>query len=188
MDTAIKNAYQLHKKALLLLEQQNSLLKAIADRCSACLEQKGKIMFCGNGGSASDSQHLAAELVGRFKKERRPLPALALTVNTSVLTAIGNDYGYDQIFSRQISALGKKQDLLIAMSTSGNSPNVCRAVQAAKDKAIFTVGFCGGDGGQLKDLTDLSLVIDINDTARVQEMHILAGHIICELIEDNYDG
>jgi D-sedoheptulose 7-phosphate isomerase len=142
-------------------------------------------MLCGNGGSAADSQHIATELVVRLtsKLDRKALPAMALTTNTSTLTAAGNDYGFDSIFARQVEAFGKAGDMLIGISTSGNSPNVVKAVQTASSNGIHTVGFLGGDGGQLKDLVDLALIIPHSNTGRIQEGHISAGHIFCDIIE-----
>ena len=148
-----------------------------------CLKKGGKLLIFGNGGSASDSQHIAAELVGRFSKERAGLPALALTVNTSVLTAIGNDYGYESVFSRQVEALGQKNDVLIGISTSGKAKNVAAALKQAKKMNIKTVALAGGDGGELVKLADISLTVPSSVTARIQEAHITIGHIICELAE-----
>lgn len=147
------------------------------------LRSGNKIMLFGNGGSAADAQHLAAELVGRFRKERLPLAALALSTNTSSLTAIGNDYGFDKVFSRQIAALAKKEDIVVGISTSGSSQNVITAVNEAKKLGIPTIGLLGKNGGELKDIVDTALIIKTDDTPRIQEMHILAGHIICEIIE-----
>jgi len=143
----------------------------------------GKVLFCGNGGSAADAQHLAAEFTGRYLKERRALPALALHANTSSLTAIGNDYGFDLIFSRQLEALGKEGDVLVGISTSGNSRNVLRAMEVAKSKSIYTIALTGS-GGQMKDLADCAISIPSNETPRIQECHILTGHIICEIAEE----
>ena len=142
-----------------------------------------KILLCGNGGSAADSQHIAAELIGRFKKERKALPAIALTTDTSVLTSVTNDYWYDLIFSRQIEALGKKGDLLFALSTSGNSINIIRAVELAKSLKIKTIGLLGGNGGKLKEIVDLAIVVPAKSSDRIQEVHITIGHIICDLAE-----
>jgi len=154
-----------------------------ADLIINALSQGRKLLLCGNGGSAADAQHIAAELVGRFKKERRGLPAIALTTDTSIMTAIANDYWYDLLFARQVEALGDKDDILITISTSGNSMNIVRAAEAAKFKGLKTVGFLGGDGGKLKDLVDLSLVVPSPESDRVQEVHILIAHIICQLID-----
>ena len=147
------------------------------------LSAGGKVMFCGNGGSAADCQHLASELAGRFIKDRRPLAGLALTTDSSALTSIGNDYGFDDVFARQLQALGRAGDALVAISTSGNSPNVLRAVEAAKAMGIYTLGLLGRDGGQLAALCDASLIVPHAVTARIQEAHLLIGHTLCGLIE-----
>ncbi len=143
----------------------------------------GKVLFCGNGGSAADSQHLAAELVGKFYLSREPLAAISLTVNTSSLTAVGNDFGYEEIFEKQMKGLGRAGDVAVGISTSGNSENVIRALDAAKTKGIVTVAFTGESGGKLADRVDYCLKIPSSDTARIQEGHITAGHIMCELVE-----
>jgi len=143
----------------------------------------GKLMFCGNGGSAADSQHLASELTGRFIKDRRPLAGIALSTDSSALTCIGNDYAFDQVFARQLIALARAGDGLIAISTSGNSGNVMRAVEAAKSLGVFTLGLLGRDGGQLATLCDASIVVPHSVTARIQEAHILIGHTLCGVIE-----
>jgi D-sedoheptulose 7-phosphate isomerase len=145
-----------------------------------------KILFCGNGGSAADSQHLAAEIVGRFQKERPSLPALALTVDTSVLTAVANDYGYDTVFSRQVEGLGNDGDVLVGISTSGNSKNVIAAIEAARKKRMKVIGFTGIGGGKMADLCDVCLAVPSRVTARTQEMHIMMGHILCEIAEETY--
>jgi D-sedoheptulose 7-phosphate isomerase len=142
-----------------------------------------KLLICGNGGSAADSQHFAAEVVGRFEKERKGFSAIALTTDTSALTAIGNDYGFDKVFSRQVEALGQKGDILIGISTSGNSNNVIEAVKVAKGLGIFTVGLLGKDGGQLKDLVDKAFIARSNNTARIQEVHITFIHAICRVLD-----
>ena len=148
----------------------------------------GKVVLFGNGGSAADAQHIAGELVGRFKLERPALPAVALTTNTSVLTAVANDYGYETTFSRQVEALVNKNDIAIGISTSGDSPNVIEAVKAAKAKGAKTIGLTGGNGGRLAELADLSLVVPSGNYSRVQEAHITIGHIVCELVERELFG
>lgn len=148
-----------------------------------CLKKGGKIILFGNGGSASDSQHIAAELVGRFKKDRPGLPAIALTTNTSILTAVANDYGYEIIFSKQIEALAGKNDLVIGISTSGKARNVACGIKQAKKMGLKTVALTGGDGGDLARLADVSLVVPSSVTARIQEAHITIGHAVCEIIE-----
>jgi D-sedoheptulose 7-phosphate isomerase len=147
------------------------------------LRKGGKVFFFGNGGSAADAQHLAAEFTGRYLKERRPLPALALSTNSSSLTAIGNDYGFDMVFARQLEALGTEGDVAIGISTSGNSANVVRALEIAKSKSIFAVGLTGADG-RIKAVADCAICIPSEETPRIQECHILTGHIICEIVED----
>ena len=152
-------------------------------RVRTALEKGRKILICGNGGSAADSQHMAAEFVGRFVKERQSLPALALTVDTSLLTAVGNDYGFDCVFSRQVEGLGQEGDVLIAISTSGNSANVVRAVKTAKEKGLFVIGMTGENGGILAKESDHCLAVPSQVTARIQEMHIMIIHMICEIAE-----
>lgn len=165
------------------LEALAPLIETIAGRLIDVLSSGGKVMFCGNGGSAADCQHLAAELEGRFLIDRRPLAAVALTTNTSTLTAIGNDFGFDAVFERQVRGLGTEKDALVGISTSGNSPNVLRALQAARDLRMLTIGFTGRTGGQMAPLCDLCLRIPSPSTPRIQEMHIVAGHIICDIAE-----
>lgn len=152
-------------------------------RVRTALEKGRKILICGNGGSAADSQHMAAEFVGRFVKERQSLPALALTVDTSLLTAVGNDYGFDCVFSRQVEGLGQEGDVLIAISTSGNSANVVKAVKTAKEKGIYVIALTGENGGTLVKESDLCLAVPSQVTARIQEMHIMIIHMICEIAE-----
>ena len=158
------------------------ILKA-AHTIRGCLSNGGKLLLMGNGGSAADSQHIAAELIGRFKKERKPIPALALTVDSSSLTALGNDYGFDTIFSRQVEALATPKDAVVGISTSGNSKNVILALNLARKIGSKTIGFMGNDGGNMKDCVDIGIIVPSNDTARIQEVHITVGHIICEIIE-----
>jgi len=158
-------------------------IELAAQLCINSLNNRGKILIFGNGGSAADSQHIAAELVSRYKKERKGLPAIALTTDTSILTAIGNDYGYERIFSRQIEALSQKGDILIGISTGGTSTNVINALVLGKEIGCKTIGLSGKDGGSFKDICDINLLVPANDTARIQEMHILIGHTICHLVE-----
>jgi len=172
-----------HLEVVRQLEHKHALLEAIARAMAATLRAGGKILWCGNGGSAADSQHLAAEIVGRFRRERRALPSVALTTDTSILTAVANDYGYEAVFSRQVEALGAAGDLLVAISTSGNSPNVVAALKAARELGMVTVGFTGAGGGRMASLCDHLLSIAAPETARVQEAHILAGHMLCDWIE-----
>lgn len=171
------------KKSVLENSKLIDDLQKIADACIDSLNNGGKILFCGNGGSAADAQHLAAELSGRFYYDRDPLFAEALHVNTSYLTAVANDYSYDEIYARQIKAQARVGDVLIGISTSGNSENIVRAMDMAKKMGMITVGFTGESGGKMKDVSDLLINIPSNDTPRIQEVHILVGHIICELIE-----
>ena len=166
-------------------ETLSSEILDAAQKIQGRLEAGGKLMLMGNGGSAGDAQHIAAELVGRFKKERKAMPALALTVDTSSLTALGNDYGFDTIFERQVEAHANKNDVVIGISTSGNSENVLRAVNKANAIGAYTIGLLGNDGGKLKDAVNLPIIIPSNDTARIQEVHITIGHIICEIIEED---
>lgn len=156
---------------------------AAAETMTASLRNGGKILFCGNGGSAADAQHIAAELVGRYKRERASLPGIALTVDTSALTAIANDYGYDAVFERQVRGLGRAGDVLVGISTSGNSPNVVRALEAAHAMGIRTIGFTGAGGGKMATLCEQCLRVPSSDTPRIQEMHIAIGHMLCELVE-----
>lgn len=145
--------------------------------------QGGKVLFCGNGGSAGDAQHIAAELSGRFYKNRAPLYAEALHVNSSYLTAVANDYGYNEVFARMVQAAGQKGDMLVAISTSGNSPNIVRAVEEGRAKGMYIVGMTGDSGGAMAELCDLLINIPSGDTPRIQESHILVGHILCEAVE-----
>ncbi len=157
------------------------ITKAVID----CLKNSGKVILFGNGGSASDCQHIAAEFIGRFKKERRALPAIALTTNSSVITALANDYEYAVVFSRQLEALGQKNDLAIGISTSGKAKNVLTAIKQAKKMGIKTVALTGGDGGELAKTADIALIVPSLNTPRIQEAHITIGHIICELAEQS---
>ncbi|MFH0839441.1 MAG: D-sedoheptulose 7-phosphate isomerase [Candidatus Omnitrophota bacterium] len=169
-----------------LLEKELSNLEKTVSVIVDCISGGGKILLFGNGGSAADSQHIAAEFVGRFRAERRALPAVALTTNTSILTALSNDYGYDISFKRQIEALGNKNDVAIAISTSGNAKNVIEAVKEAKQKGVKTIALTGKDGGALAKLCDVVIIAASNDTARIQETHILIGHIIAQLVEEAF--
>jgi len=166
-----------------LLREHTGKIVEITELIIDCLKKKGKVIVFGNGGSASDSQHIAAELVGRFKKDRTPMAAIALTANTSIITSLANDYGYDIIFSRQLEALAGKNDIAIGISTSGKAKNVALGLKQAKKMEIKTIALTGGDGGEIAKLADVSLVVPSAVTARIQEAHITIGHIICELIE-----
>ena len=167
-----------------LLGSQVEVIVRIVEEIVKALKDGGKIIFFGNGGSAADAQHLAAELVGRFKLERRGLPALALSTNTSVLTSVGNDYSFAQVFARQVEALGKREDVAMGISTSGGAVNVIEGILAAKARGIFTIGLTGGKGGKLAELVDLAIVVPSPDTARIQEAHITVGHLVCQLVEE----
>jgi phosphoheptose isomerase len=167
-----------------------SLLKSCAEYIAQsgiaiveCLRGGGKVLLFGNGGSAADAQHIASEFLGRFSRDRAPLPALALTTDTSTLTAVGNDYGFEQIFARQVQALGKPGDVALAISTSGRSANVLAGIEAARKGSLTTIGFAGGDGGALAGLVDIPIVVPSANTARIQECHIAVGHILCEVVE-----
>ena len=151
------------------------------------LKRGNKVLLCGNGGSAADAQHIAAELTGRYKTERRGLPGIALTTDTSALTAISNDYGYDRVFDRQVEALANKGDLLIGISTSGNSANIISALNLAKELGCATIGLSGRDGGKMNEVCNVNLVVPSDDTPRIQEMHILFGHTLCQLVDDAFD-
>ena len=166
-----------------ILRNQVESIAQIAELMIDCLKKDGKVIVFGKGGSASDSQHIAAELVGRFKKDRSALAAVALTTNTSILTSIANDYGYEVVFSRQVEALGKKNDVVLGISTSGKAKNVALGIKQAKKMGIKTVALSGGDGGDIVKLADVSLVVPSKITARIQEAHITVAHIICEIIE-----
>ena len=167
-----------------LIALQVDLIEKAARLILRAVQNGNKVMFFGNGGSASDSQHLAAEFVGRYEKERRALAAIALTTDTSILTAVGNDYGFDRIFERQIEALGKKGDVAVGISTSGNSKNVILGVTKAKSLGLGTIGLLGRGGGELKSRVDVPIVIPSQKTSRVQECHIMIGHILCERIDE----
>ncbi len=161
------------------IENIISLAKKIAEAFS----KDNKLLLCGNGGSAADAQHIAAEFVNRFILERTPLPAIALTTDTSIITSIANDYSFEHVFSKQIKAIGRSGDVMLAISTSGNSENVIQAVNTAKDMGIYTAALTGGDGGRLAKIVDIPIIVASNSVPRVQEVHIMAGHIICQLVD-----
>jgi len=169
-----------------LLRTGISQIIEIASIVTDALKKNGKIIIFGNGGSASDSQHIAAELVGRFKKNRAALPAIALTTNTSIITALANDYGYEAVFAKQVEAFGQKNDVVIGISTSGKAKNVACGIKQAKKMGLKTIALTGADGGELTKLADTSLVVPSAVTARIQEAHITIGHIICELVEEAF--
>ena len=161
-------------------------LEIAAKLCIESLQSGGKILIFGNGGSAADAQHIAAELVGRYKAERKGLAAIALTTDTSVLTSIGNDYGYERVFDRQVEALANKGDAVIGISTSGSSANVISALKLANDLGCKTIGLSGRDGGEMNEICDINLVVPAEDTPRIQEMHIVIGHTICHLVDQTF--
>ena len=185
-ESVFGKAIAAHQDVIDSVIAQQDTLEHIARAMTACLHSGGQILWCGNGGSAGDSQHLAAEIVGRFRRERRGLPSIALTTDTSILTAVANDYGYEAVFARQVQALGRPGDLLVGISTSGNSPNVVCAIEAAKSQGLVTVAFTGEGGGRMATLADHLFTVGARDTARVQEMHILAGHMLCDWLEADW--
>ena len=187
MQSIIEFEFSEHlKTAQATLEYIANPLEIAANLCIDCLQNGGKILIFGNGGSAADAQHIAAEMVGRYKVERKGLPAIALTTDTSVLTSIGNDYGYNHVFDRQVEALANKGDVVIGISTGGSSGNVISALKLAKDIECKTIGFSGRDGGEMNALCDINLVVPAEDTPRIQEMHIVIGHTICHLIDQEF--
>lgn len=171
------------KHAILENKEIIDTLQTIVEKIVLCYKNGGKVLFCGNGGSAADAQHLAAELSGRFYYDRDPLYAEALHVNTSYLTAVANDYSYDEVYTRLVKAIGRQGDVLIGLSTSGNSGNILRALAQARQQGMLTFGLTGESGGKMKELCDLTIRIPSSVTPRIQESHILVGHIICELVE-----
>lgn len=176
---SVKVKEELCKQALELKK-----IEKITDAIAKALQKGNKVVLFGNGGSAADAQHIACELAGRFKKKRRGLPAIALTTNTSALTAIANDYSYDEVFSRQVEGIVGKGDIAVGISTSGNSVNVIKGVKAAREKGALTVGLTGATGGKLGKIVDICIKVPSNDTPRIQEAHITIGHIICQLVEE----
>jgi phosphoheptose isomerase len=169
-------------KKRLAAEQTENIAKA-SQAMATALARGGKVLLFGNGGSAADAQHIAAEFVGRFAQEREPLPAIALTTDTSALTAIGNDYGFEQVFARQVRALGRTGDVVVAISTSGRSVNVLSGLEAARERGLITIGLTGGDGGLLGRIVDIPIIVPSASTARIQECHIAVGHVLCEIVE-----
>lgn len=174
------------RNQLLQLKAETGTIVEIAKVCIQAIRNGHKVIWCGNGGSAAQSQHLAAELVGRYKIDRPAMNSLSLTVDTSNITAIGNDYGYDVVFSRQLQGVGQSGDVLIGLSTSGNSKNVVLAFEMAKEKGIKTVALVGAHGGQMRDIADIALCVPADTSAHIQEMHIAIGHLICDLIEKEF--
>jgi D-sedoheptulose 7-phosphate isomerase len=181
--SSIKSSVENHTRVLNDSNLQINIERIVTNSIEAFKNDK-KMLFCGNGGSASDAQHIASELSGRFYKDRPPLYAEALHVNSSYMTAIANDYGYEETYARMVEASGRKGDILVGISTSGNSPNVVKAMQNAKEIGMVTVGFTGSKGGKMKEICDVMIQVPSDDTPRIQEVHILVGHIICQLIEE----
>ena len=179
----LKNAIAEHQTMFAKLGDLIPQISIVAEELKACIKRGGKIMLMGNGGSAADCQHIAAEIVGRFKKERRGLAAIALTTDTSIITSVGNDYGYDYIFARQIEALCRPEDVVIGITTSGNSKNVVAAIEEANKLGATTIGLTGGSGGKMNEFCKYNLVMPSSETARIQEAHIFVGHSLCDLLE-----
>mgnify|MGYP003965514729 FL=1 len=179
----IKSSVENHTRVLNDSNLQINIERIVTNSIKAFKNDK-KMLFCGNGGSACDAQHIASELSGRFYKDRPPLYAEALHVNSSYMTAVANDYGYEETYARMVEASGRKGDVLVGISTSGNSPNVVKAMQNAKEIGMVTVGFTGSKGGKMKEICDIMIQVPSDDTPRIQEVHILVGHIICQLIEE----
>ncbi len=187
MTDPILKAIEDHEQALVAVRDQLvPAIRGVAQCLIECIDSGRTIFWCGNGGSAADAQHIAAELVGRFERDRRAMSSIALTTDTSILTSVGNDYGFDNVFKRQVEALVRPGDVLVGLSTSGNSTNIVRAIEQANGQGAVTVGLLGRDGGQLKNLCRMSIVVPAQNTARIQEMHGLIGHVLCDLIERGY--
>ena len=181
---ALDSALQEHIELFGRLTALGNVVRAAAARIAESLTVGQKLLLCGNGGSAADSQHLAAEFTGRFINDRRPLAAVALTTDSSALTCIANDYSFDEVFARQVAGLGRPGDCLLAISTSGNSPNVVRAVEAARAAGVHTIGLLGRDGGKLAERCELAIIVPSSSTARIQEAHIFIGHTLCAMVEE----
>lgn len=186
MDRIKESLYESAEVKKTIADTMETQIAEAINMIRASYKNGGKLLLMGNGGSAGDAQHIAAEFIGRYKRERRPVAALALTVDSSILTCVGNDYGYDEVFSRQVEGLAKPEDVVIGISTSGNSENVVRGVAAARTIGAQTIGLLGKEGGKLIDKVDLALVVPSSDTARIQEAHITIGHIICEILDEEF--
>jgi D-sedoheptulose 7-phosphate isomerase len=187
MLTTIKEEFNSHLETINnVMNHMESDVEAAATIVVEALKSGNKILLCGNGGSAADAQHIAAELTGRYKTQRRGLPGIALTTDTSALTAIGNDYGYDRVFDRQVESLANKGDVIIGISTSGNSKNVINALKLGHEIGCKTIGLTGRDGGAMNEVCNINLVVPSHNTPRIQEMHILFGHTICQIIDDSF--
>lgn len=170
------------------LESRAQVVSAIAEKWIGALSGGNKVIFCGNGGSAADAQHLSAELMGRYKFDRPPMPAISLTTDTSALTAIGNDYGFESVFARQLRGIGRRGDVLVGISTSGNSKNIIAAFWQAREMGISTIAFTGEGGGAMREIADITLAVPSSATNNIQEMHIACGHIICGIVENRFFG
>ncbi len=184
MNPSLSRSLDEHRALFDRISQLGPIIEQSAELVVAALRSGHKLLLCGNGGSAADCQHIAAELTGRFRSDRRALAAIALSTDTSALTSIANDYGFEAVFSRQLEGLGSAGDCLLAISTSGNSPNVIRAAEAARAAGIHTIGLLGRDGGKLRALCDIAVVVPSETTARIQEAHIFIGHALCEMVEE----
>jgi len=185
--TTIKDEFNSHLETINnVINHMESDIEAAATIVVEALKNGNKILLCGNGGSAADAQHIAAELTGRYKTERRGLPGIALTTDTSALTAIGNDYGYDRVFDRQVESLANSGDVIIGISTSGNSKNIINALKLGHELGCKTIGLTGRDGGSMNEVCNINLVVPSDNTPRIQEMHILFGHTICQIIDNNF--
>jgi len=180
IETAMREGIRAQEE---FIRDNGSKVILLAEKIAAAFTRERKLMLCGNGGSAADAQHLAAEFVNRFLLERPPLPAVALTTDTSVITSIGNDYSFEEIFTKQVKAIGVEGDVLLAISTSGNSPNVLSALKAAKKMGLYSALLTGGDGGKGQKMADLCLAVKSGSTPRIQEVHIFAGHLVCQLVD-----
>ncbi|CAA6823055.1 MAG: Phosphoheptose isomerase 1 (EC [uncultured Sulfurovum sp.] len=186
-NTIITQEFNAHLKTIeSIIDTMEATLEEAALLVVKTLKNGNKVLLCGNGGSAADAQHIAAELTGRYKTERIGLPAIALTTDTSALTAISNDFGYNRVFDRQVEALANKGDLLIGISTSGNSENILSALKLGKTIGCTSIGLSGNDGGKMNELCDINLTVPSNDTPRIQEMHILLGHTICHIVDEAF--
>ena len=188
MRDLIQNEFNEHIKTAKLLHNLTDEVAISAQICIDCIKNNGKILIFGNGGSAADAQHIAAELVGRYKANRKGIPAIALTTDSSVLSSIANDFGYSHVFERQVEALAKKGDVVIGISTSGRSANVINGLKLASKLECQTIGFSGQDGGEMNKICHINLVVPSNDTPRIQEMHIIFGHTICHLIDQKFNS
>lgn len=187
MTDMIKAEFKAHQKTIeASIEKLIPSVETASQMLIDTLKNGNKILLCGNGGSAADAQHIAAELTGRYKSERKGLPGIALTTDTSALTAISNDYGYDRVFDRQVEALANRGDLLIGISTSGNSANIVSALKVAKEAGCTCLGFSGRDGGEMNEVCDLNIIVPSDDTPRIQETHILIGHTICQAVDNAF--